>query len=194
MRRRLPELPAPSPSAARGIPALALLLPLQAQAGLYQREEGAWLTADVGVSGADVRFRPALAWGAGFGVLAGASLGEGGEAARFWGAGLRVRQDLQWAEGLTHTRTAAMLEVRRSLDLFGIGVHGALLAGPLFDSDADDPTRLVGATVRAAGAFRYPLAGRLGLIVRLEVGADVARPAAATLSLSVGLEQLLGLE
>ncbi|HMV69030.1 MAG TPA: hypothetical protein PKA64_19435, partial [Myxococcota bacterium] len=112
---------------------------------------------------------------------------------RLWGVGARVRQDVQWASGLTHTRTAAMLELRRSLDLFGIGVHGALLGGPLFDSDTPLATRLAGGTIRGAGGFRYPIAHDLGLLLRLEVGIDVAGPVTPTLGLSIGLEALLGL-
>jgi len=165
----------------------AVAAPFSPDDVLFDKRTVAWFGADLGVSGADIAFRPHAAWDVSFGTLFGAIVGHD-DVGRLWGIGARVRQDLRPIDGVLSVRTAPMLEVRRELDILIFGVHGAVLAGPLFDSAAASPTRLAGGTVRLAGGARLGGIAGPGLSVRLEAGVDVAQKVTPSIGLLVGIE------
>lgn len=165
----------------------AVAAPFSPHDTLFDKRTVAWFGADLGVSGAGVGFHPHAAWDISFGTLFGAVVGHD-DVGRLWGIGARVRQDLRPIEGELSVRTAPMLEVRRELDILIFGVHGAVLAGPLFDSAAPSATRLAGGTVRLAGGARLGGIAGPGLSVRLEAGVDVTQKVTPSIGLLVGFE------
>jgi hypothetical protein len=172
--------------------ALLLVAPSTARAGLYERVGLPWFSAELGVSGAGPKLPPHAAWGLGFGYMWGPSIGEQTDIARLWGLGLRVRQDIRpLGEGALETRTAPMLELRRELDLLIFSAGGAVLAGPLFSSNAPTPVGLVGGTVRVAG---YAGVGRIHshmVGLRLEAGVDAAPRVTPLVALTLQVEKRL---
>lgn len=150
----------------------------------------ALVEAGVGVSGVERPLGPALSWHAGLHWAFGSWLSADRLTGRYHALGVLLRQDVAWADGAAHVRTAPMLTYRRGLHLLVAGAHVTASAGPLFASDTVLPHHLAGGTVRLGLGASWRAAIPWMVALRFEAGADVTDQVTPVLGLSIGFEHL----
>ncbi|MCB9680246.1 MAG: hypothetical protein H6733_02140 [Alphaproteobacteria bacterium] len=168
----------------------ALLATSPAHAALGGDKAGWYVDVGVGLGAGDLPFTPGVGWTAAVGGWLG-RYDDDYALGRHWGVGARFRQDVQLAPGRRTLRSAPMLEVRRGVDLLVVGLHVAVLGGPLLETTLDASTtpgtRLAGGTARLAGDVVYRFRPHAGLALRVETGVDVdALHAEPVLAATVG--------